>query len=171
MNTSGICTDKPINCIKIYKPVCGCDGITYGNSCEAGEKGMNVASEGECDSNDTKPPISSSPTNVPSHSPPSSSPTHSPSHGPTTTPSSSPTTMAPTYIPDDNVTYFQSFEQSLTFPYIDTELTQDDEDGVLWDSFGDMVWVRSDEESVNGRYSLRNPMLETDEMTRASSSV
>ena len=167
MNTSGICTDKPINCIKIYKPVCGCDGYTYGNSCEAGEKGVNVASDGECDGDDTKPPISSSPTS-------------SPSHGPTTTPSSSPTTMAPTYIPDDNVTYFQSFEQGfVTFPYIDTELTQDDDDGVLWDSFSiidaqlneELTWMRTDVESVNGRYSLRNPMLETDEMTPASSSV
>ncbi|MCB0648388.1 MAG: META domain-containing protein [Saprospiraceae bacterium] len=35
-------------CFEIYQPVCGCDGVTYGNSCHAGCAGVAVVSEGVC---------------------------------------------------------------------------------------------------------------------------
>jgi hypothetical protein len=44
----GVCTDKPQVCILVYDPVCGCDGQTYGNSCEALKAGVNIAHDGLC---------------------------------------------------------------------------------------------------------------------------
>jgi hypothetical protein len=35
-------------CITLYEPVCGCNGVTYGNACEAGCHGITDFKKGEC---------------------------------------------------------------------------------------------------------------------------
>ena len=44
----GECRTIPDACILLLDPVCGCDGSTYGNACEAHTQGVSVASEAEC---------------------------------------------------------------------------------------------------------------------------
>ena len=46
---AGVCTPKPETCTLDDVPVCGCDGETYSNACEADAEGVSVASDGECD--------------------------------------------------------------------------------------------------------------------------
>jgi hypothetical protein len=45
---TGTCTKKPRFCPRIFRPVCGCDGKTFGNDCEREAAGVSKRSDGKC---------------------------------------------------------------------------------------------------------------------------
>ena len=47
-DVEGICEPIPEICNRIFAPVCGCDGMTYGNDCERERAGAQLAYEGQC---------------------------------------------------------------------------------------------------------------------------
>ncbi len=45
------CVEKPSDgraCTYDYRPVCGCNGVTYGNACAAESVGITNYTQGEC---------------------------------------------------------------------------------------------------------------------------
>jgi hypothetical protein len=49
VSDGGVCRARPSTCDFLYDPVCGCNGLTYGNACAANAEGVSVRSAGECD--------------------------------------------------------------------------------------------------------------------------
>jgi len=45
---AGVCTVIPESCLPADDPICGCDGRTYANDCEAAMAGVSVDYQGEC---------------------------------------------------------------------------------------------------------------------------
>jgi hypothetical protein len=48
-DATGICQTLPESCDNILEPVCGCDGVTYSNVCDANMNGVDIFGKGSCE--------------------------------------------------------------------------------------------------------------------------
>lgn len=48
-DAQGSCAPRPELCPEYYSPVCGCDGVTYGNECEANAAGVSISAHEVCE--------------------------------------------------------------------------------------------------------------------------
>lgn len=46
--TKGACKARPMGCTDVYSPTCGCDGVVYGNACDAAGHGVDVGPASKC---------------------------------------------------------------------------------------------------------------------------
>jgi hypothetical protein len=53
-STVGFCAARPQNCLAVIDRVCGCDGVTYPNACEAARRGVSVKAKGSCSPTTTR---------------------------------------------------------------------------------------------------------------------
>lgn len=44
----GTCRTRPTACDDLFAPVCGCDGVTHSNECDANAAGTDVSALGSC---------------------------------------------------------------------------------------------------------------------------
>ncbi len=94
---AGMCEQRPESCRDVFDPVCGCDGRTYGNGCNAAGAGVSIAFAGPCE--------------------PTATPTATRGGTPTATPSATPTaTATPTPTLSEKVTVCHKGKNLISLP-------------------------------------------------------